>query len=404
MDINEVRFMASRPEGVAYISSIRKVPPSAFEDVKVDDHQEALSRGINVVHDVLQRYEGAGIRADAMDAGHGIGHLTRDYINALRLVGRLDLDPRHLFVGFVGGVLHDSGCAIQDRYEDSKKAIGHAEAGAILFNNATRDIKDLNESERYLIALSIAAHTHYLKPRVVPFTTGSENFAEVHLKPYEDIDSHGNPVYGLWIPRWVDRLDCNGPAFVARHFLTLGKPREEFAKDSGFYTTTFADSMVPLLRTPEEIKGSGRKSTMLEHLQMFASSQNNDSVYGRYDTPEMQALRDPQTERLRRVIDSVSRANGGYDPNIIGEWTRFLSETIEPTNIGASTAQTLEEMFGSLDQEAKSAWASGFRIAMTEYAAWAREATDDIRNMELPEEVLTPPLIGRNVLELISPN
>lgn len=398
-------LLEDEKQAFEFMSGLRGAySPERFADVPVDTTDEAIARGIDIVKNTLRQYKGLGINIRDLCAGHGVGHLSRDYINALILSGKINADPRHILVGFAGGVLHDLGCAVQERYLDSKRAVRHAEAGAILFHESTTDI-GMSKAERDLIAYSIAAHTHYLKPGEVQCTDGVTR----KIEPYPDTDADGKPVLGVWMPRWVDRLDCNGPTMVGRHYLTLSRPRQEFDGKS-FYDISFDSSMKPLLRSEAEIKADGGNRTMLEHFRMFADSQNNQSPYGRFDSSEMVEIRDRHTEMLRGIINSVkiaAAAHSEVDCQAVDDWHGLLYSNIEPSEQGKEVANVLKEMFFALGKDSQAAWSHGFVQTGKEYLQYASEklqALDDIiSGRMLPADSYFLPLIDLDIRKVLLP-
>lgn len=309
------------------------------------------------------------------DPGHGLGHWGRDYIHSLYLAHDPELEPKYVLPCVLGGTLHDLGSLYLDRYADKNRAFRHAEAGALLIRAAALESGFLNRDEADLVAYVIAAHTHYLKSsdvtcadtetrRVYPY----RDVEEVETNPHDRNQFDLEPMLEIWLPRWVDRLDCSGPCLVARHFMTLAKDHEDFGQQ-GFYKVSFAEHMRPLLRSKEEITKSGGGQTMLEHLRMFADSQTNDSPYGKYDRGRMVQLRDAYRASLKHIIDQVAHPTDVNVDRIMIAWMRFLSQTVEPT-LKPETARALEENFRHLDTGAQRAWACGFRATMAEFQVW----------------------------------
>lgn len=358
--------------------------PELFDHVVVDSPSQAYIDAVSATHSALQLMEDIGVDFNKLDPGHGIGHLVRDYVNARIMLRKLDVNPAHLFVGFLGGVMHDLGCALVPRYDDNKRAVGHAEAGALLFDHIADELF-LNKEEIILTAYAIAAHTNYLKPNKITCRDGVERTRE----PYQDTDAEGKPIYGVWITRWVDRLDCNGPTFVGRHYLTLAEKHADF-DGKKFYETSFGQAMNPVVRTPEQITAAGGNKTMLEHMKMFADSQNNSSVYGKHDFGEMVDIRDEHKEQLNRIITSGLEGKT-YGPQeegaIVDSWTLFLKRNIEPTQPGIKAADTLRTMFVQLPPEYRQHWCHAFVQTMQEYRTWAQRkltALEEIGEYKLP--------------------
>lgn len=125
-----------------------------------------------------------------VDPGHGIGHLARDYLHAVVLAGNTQMDPRHAYIGMVGGALHDIlGCTLMPRYEESRRAVRHAEAGGYLFHKIHRII-DTPPEDALLIHYAIAAHTNSGLRSSIKCRDGVSR----DLSPYIDSDGEGSPI------------------------------------------------------------------------------------------------------------------------------------------------------------------------------------------------------------------
>lgn len=297
--------------------------------------------------------------------GHGKGHLLRDAINALRLVSGQEFSPVEAFAGImIAGISHDIGCTAVKRYEETERLIRHGEAGALLlgeFLSSLRVEKPLVD----LIKYGVAAHTHYLKPYKIKGKL---------IHPYRDVKEN-NPYLAVWLPRWIDRLDTNGPGFVARHFLTLLETHKDYGKD-GFYEVEFNKHMNPTLE----------KGTMLAHLKMFADSQDGKSPYSKFDhlSKKMVELRDSQTRRLKKIIEAVSApvlsSSSVSIENILDKWQKFLVR-VEPVRDTRRTANELIKRFKTLPLEWQMKWIRGFEVTMEEYNDWEREAKEDLEKI-----------------------
>lgn len=325
-----------------------------------------------------------------IDPGHGLGHLVRDYLHATLLAEKMKVDPKQVYVGIIGGVLHDIlGCTLIKRYSESERAIRHAEAGGLLFQELSKEI-GVDKDEALLIYYAIAAHTNYLKAMKVNCLDGVER----ETQPYLDVNEEGEPIMSTWLTRWTDRLDVNGPCFIGRHFLTLIEEHEDFGSGE-YYSVRFSDHMRPLLRDEEEIRLDPTGRTLREHLMMFARSQNNDSPYGRFDQGEMVVMRDKYKKQLLRVIDSFSnpiKLSPEDEEHLLTEWVNWLSQKIEPSQSARNGVGKLREMFLCLPQETKEAWFSAMETTLEEYKVWSEE----IRQIfdKFPEEKLILPILG----------
>lgn len=330
---------------------------------------EMLRAGVAAVRAISERLLSWGLPLERIDPGHALGHIIRDHVSALLIAPRVPEASRTArFAAIVAGSLHDIGCAVFNRYEDAQGAVRHADASGVLLRKVLdAGVAGVTEGEARLIVYAAAAHTHYLKRMEVKGRDGETRV----LEPFPD-EQDGRPLWSAWLTRWADRLDVNGPAFVGRHFLTLGEGHKDYASDVGFYETEFSGHLAPLFRAPEEIKAAGKR-TMLEHMEMFRASQTNASAYGRFDNAGMQELRDARAVQLGRVIDAVRRAEPRLpEEHILAAWTAFLAVTVEPHEaVGRPRAEQLVEAFRHLPAETRRAWCAGFEEAMLQYRdAW----------------------------------
>jgi len=391
----------------------------AMDHVAINNRMDAMRQGISTVQQVLQALQEMGLDFSEIDPGHGPGHLARDYVNALRLFRELDCDSRHMFIGFCGAVLHDIGCAIVERYSEKDRAVRHAEASAILVAEAVGKIKQMGQTTRsntvwMLIRYAVAAHTMYMRETHIRCSDGVMRT----IKPYRDTKQFMReiPNWFVWFTRWPDRLECCGPAFVGRHYLTLTKPHKDFSPQIGFYDVDYDHHMQPLLRGVEERRGDSKGQTMLEHLDMFAKSQTNDSPFGKHDFGRMSTLRDEHTEILNSIIALVHRdyEDGKHKywdqrPNelsqdgelVLEAWRHFLSENIEPTELGVTAAHELELKFRHLVLQDQSAWLTGFYYTMQGYRTWSQAVLKDLERM--PKERFELPGICEDVRDIIAP-
>ncbi len=355
-----------KEEGRLYdeMLGLRERFPGTMLSVKSGNRDEEIRRAHTALTLILDRI--LAIRdVTSGEPGHGPGHWCRDYIHALRLAHDPELEPRHILPCILGGTLHDIGTLFLDRYADKGRAFRHAEAAALIVRAAALESGALNPDEVDLVAYTVAAHTHYLKASEVECADGVKRA----IAPYVDTDGAG-PLLAVWMPRWADRLDCSGPCFPGRHYLTLDRDHEDYGQ-GGFYKVSFAEHMAPTLRTSEEIKAAGGRQTMLEHMRMFAASQSDNSPYGVHDRGLMVKLRDIYRESLEHIIYQVAHPSDVNEERIAKLWTRFLGKNVEPSRLGTETAEKLDKAFTRLDPDTRRAWSCGFRACTTEYLAWS---------------------------------
>ncbi|MBS3086399.1 hypothetical protein J4422_01745 [Candidatus Pacearchaeota archaeon] len=376
--------------------------PKLLEDIRATSKEDAIERATDVIQRTLTSFRDNGYSFANVEPGHGIGHLVRDYMNSYILFSGLEADPKHLFLGFVGGSLHDLGCAVVPRYDESKRAVRHAEAGSLLVKSLLENETELNDAEKTSIAYVIAAHTHYRGEDPVKCQDGETRI----VKPYQELDETGHPIWPVWFTRWVDRLDCNGPAFVGRHYLTLGEKHEDYDGVVHF-DVDFSHHMKPLLRPfKEQVDESGKRNqTMSEHMKMFADSQNNESPYGKHDYGFMVKLRDRSRERLYRIVNSTQlppQFSVERESEIRRAWASFLSENVEPSRLGRQTALTLDGMFSGLEEGTRHAWCNGFLSIMQEYIPYSLDRLKLLEKETLNDAYFHLPGIAGDIRGVIS--
>ncbi|MBI4980240.1 hypothetical protein HZC30_01630 [Candidatus Woesearchaeota archaeon] len=391
--------------------------PELFEKVEVSSREGALDRVVYTVRRFLNNCSKQGVAFSQINPGHSLGHLSRDYAHALTLVENLDADPKHLFIGGVAGVLHDVGNALVERFAESGRVVRHAEAGALLLGEAFNYKKinplldvGLNDAKRILMSYAVAAHTHYTRASEVKCADGEVR----KIEPYTDVDAEGKPLLGIWLARWVDRLDCNGPCFPARHYLTLGEEHKDFDGERHF-EVNLAPHLEPRLLPEAERRAMNPvpDQTMLEHMKMFGDSQTNNSPYGKHDFGAMVEIRDAYKGMLLEIVNAVDTSakcgaclTSGEEEAILGAWKSYLSQNIEPTALGRETAEKLDGMFRQLPEKTRHAWENGFLQAMVEYVDWSKPCLQQLEQLsnKYGDQILALPGITEDVRKVITPN
>jgi hypothetical protein len=401
-----LKLVGSEKEGLEKIKVVREKCETQMgallSKVEVGSEEENLTKVVEVIQGVLAF---PGVAEGYLDAGpgHAVGHLVNDYLHALILGSRMKgVRPEQLLVGTIGGALHELGCTLMPRYAEADSAIKHAEAGGLKVLDIFQENSfGLKRETQLLVAYSIMAHTHYLKPQEVQNEKG-ERFV---IEPYQDLLNSGEPNLAVQLPRWVDRLHLNGPAYPPRHYLTMVEAHQDFQSDKqSFYSVNYENGMRPLLRSGEEIQADPAGRTFLEHLEMYRSTQNNDSPYGKFDQGEMVRLRELYKEDLEAIIKSalVPKNRSEEEVKRINRtWTSFLLTNTEPTPRGAQVADQLSQMFLELPKKSQLAWASGFETCLERYQDWAQRQVDFLEMV--PSEWLSLPGITTDIREVILP-
>jgi len=360
-----------------------------IDEVDAGSKEEAIGRAVRTAHRILSLLKEMGVKFDEVEPSHGIGHLIRGYLHALRLAKGMEVEPKQLFIGMLGGIFHDIlGCIMVKRYDENKRAVRHAEGGGIFLHYLGSNVS-LSLMERLIGFYGVAAHTHYLKP----ITVLCEDGVNRESTPYVDLDEFGKPIMCIHLTRWTDRLDVNGPTFFGRHFLTPEESHKDFDGEN-YYSVKFQNHMNPFPRNEEEIKNSGYK-TMREHITMFAKSQNNQSPYGKYDYGIMSEIRDSYTARLLRIIsafDGSEKFSDDQKTALRKKWKQWLIHNIEPNKNTEFVAENLDRMFLSLNNKIKDRWYNVFSVVLQEYAGWAKDMLSAIE--DFPEEYFLLPVLG----------
>lgn len=393
--------MRDEEDAYQHIRSLRNAFSSATSNgCRSMSPDEAIEKSIEVIQTAFQHPTFLS-QFPTVDAGHGIGHWMRDLFHSWRLVKLLgDRSPHH-FPGVIAGALHDIGCIFVDRYTETASVIRHAEFGALFIHRLLGEApfdRLITQEERHTIAIAIAAHTQYLKTTSVACADGVTR----EMTPYtheEMMGTQANPA--VWFARWTDRLDCSGPLFVGRHYLTLERTHTDFSSQ-GFQSVVFHEHMRPLLRpTAERTDGN----TMLEHLRMFADSQTNASVYGRYDPPAMQILRDTYRERMIRIISTIlddtnplvaSRST----TSLTDQWHEWLVRAVEPSDVGKRSASILKSMFQEQPDSTQEPWLRGFQQTLNEFAAWSSDMRAFVQS--LPQEARHLSLLHHHFIDTLT--
>lgn len=389
-------LMGLHEENLATLAKERE--KTAFDNLTASELLQEAMTAVDRCVAVLNRW---GFKTDSMDAGHGMGHIVRDYTMALILAPSMDCTNATRFAAVLAGTFHDIGCALQGRYEDSDRAVRHAEAGAYLMQFVFAEAR-IDPLVAELATLGIAAHTHYLRPMTLVCKDGVKRV----VKPFVDIHEDGSPAMSIWGARWVDRCDVSGPTFVGRHLLTLTNVKKDYATD-GFYEVDPAEHFNPILRSAQEIAAAGGKRTMLEHFEMFRGSQSNTSPYGKFDSPFMQEIRDERASCLGHIVDAVLTGDAPQDiEDTLVRFENFLAENIEPDpQLGRPAAKKVMSAFRELPKHTKERWAAGFAATMAEYHVYHEQVMELLAGnhiMQGPGEELR--ILGYNVLSVIMPH
>lgn len=304
---------------------------------------------------------------ETLPGGHSKNHVYRDFVNSL--VINQDpwvktLDDVEKFVGVIGGTFHDIGNSVVERYEETKRFAGHAEAGAFLFGKIAEDLLPPNLLK--LSQFAIAAHTHYTRDIGIKRTVNGEE-KTVTKKPYDDtLDENGNKA-GIWLSRWADRLDAQGVQMFIRHAITKAEPTEDYDGE-GFHQIKeaeiedFIHHFAPTLRTENFTHGRNT----LEHMTMFRNSALNKSVYSQHDTPYFtNELVKPNAKEQEEFIGEVLRETPVLSDEEINKRFETFYDMCRRVDKGSNIKTVIDlfkRKFPSLSKDQLSHWANGFSI------------------------------------------
>lgn len=304
-----------------------------------------------------------------LPAGHSRGHFLRDtsYLSLIMHDSSIvNSDLVEIFVGLLGGMYHDIGNSVVDRYQEAKRFSGHAEIGAHLFGEVSKGL--IGDNLRKMAQLAIAGHTHYLKDRTV--TKGTETKT---VKPYEDEVVDGNRI-SFWWTRQSDRMDAQGPIMDVRHMVTKAEPTEDF-DGKEFHATwdnpsdDFKHQFTPTLRTNEERANEPKpKNTMnvLEHVTMFANSNfNPDLPYAKHDNALYKDMvskaADEQKEFVHKAATEFPQLTPEARDAAFRRYFRLVS-VIEPADNTEDAIQKMKSKFKLLPENDQDKWAGAFDV------------------------------------------
>lgn len=304
-----------------------------------------------------------------LPSGHSRGHFLRDTSYLSLIMHDLSVannDPVEIFVGLLGGMYHDIGNSVVDRYQEAKRFSGHAEIGAHLFGEVSKGL--IGDNLRKLAQLAIAGHTHYLKDRTV--VKGAETRT---VKPYEDEVVDGNRI-AFWWTRQSDRMDAQGPIMDIRHMVTKAEPTEDF-DGKEFHATwdnpsdDFKHQFTPVLRTNDErTKEPKPKNTMnvLEHVTMFANSNfNPDLPYAKHDNALYKDMVSKAADEQKEFVSKAATESPTLTPEARAEaFKRYfqLVRAIEPADNTEGAVQKMQSKFALLSVEDQNKWAGAFDV------------------------------------------
>lgn len=355
----------------------------------------------NILEELLNTFEQF---INELPAGHGKGHLYRDIISITSILHDPELrkyDNVELFVGILGGVFHDIGNSVVERYAESRNFSGHAEVGAYLFGIKAKQILPPNLC--ILTQFVIAAHTHYLNELSI-----TKNKKTLTRQVYEDTIIDGNKVAVL-LARQSDRSDILGIPGVIRHSLTKITPTQDLS-EGGFQEIhedeleDFKHQFTPTIRTKEyrdSLPSIQEKSTnVLEHLKMFADSNDGKTPYSRNDSDYVREviLNHEALQQYLFITQDVSLTEKFSNDERNEAFERFFTvcQLFEPSKETNELINLFRKRFQLLSTEQQNHWATAFLLLTTKlFDEWYSGKKKLIESI---------PLIGDKKLQTIVTN
>jgi hypothetical protein len=359
-----------------YIADLRATtePMDQWRRLKQPAQLEVPSLPDNVIGQLLEK---ARPFLDALPAAHSKGHVARDMVNLTAILHDPDVPSYgdvELLVGIFGGIFHDIGNAVVDRYDEGKRFAGHAEIGAILFGELAKDI--LPENLRNLTQLVIAAHVNVPKSIEVVKATGEKKTR----KPYDNA-IEGTDKRGMLIARLSDRLEIQSIIQLIRLSLANAKPIEDQGGDDTLYAVkaTAEEQFRYKFSTNPQTKGSilyslgqyakGSPEHIKDdppHIQLEILSPAAQEIFQAINTITSDAVTIMQLDERRRVFEQYLR----------------LCNLVEPGSDIETVIADLRRNFTQLSEDEQNRWSKGFNeILQSEggiYSHWHQRMSQRI--------------------------
>lgn len=363
-----------------------------WKNVKQKAEKEFETISPDILQQLLQAFSSYIIE---LPAGHSIGHLSRDLIHLSAILHDPALQRENsieLFIGIIGGIFHDIGNSVINRYHESIRFTGHAEAGAFLFGEVAKPL--LPEYTLLLIQFAIASHTNYIQEFSV-----TKNYITKVRKPYENfpVIDRGRQKTGLWITQATDRLDSLGVPVILRHMLTKASPTKDFS--GGAFQEMheneemdFLHQFAPIVRTAgykQHVTNPREKTAnILEHLYSFVETAVTQSPYSQYDsTYFIDQLVVPNAFDVTRFILVVLAQTELFtdrEKQQVMEKFFTLCGIIEPAKNIQEEIQLLQKKFTLLSENDRNHWIHGFLLLHDQlYYHWYKGTRESI--VDIPQ-------------------
>lgn len=308
---------------------------------------EVATLPTNIIGQLLEK---AAPFLEALPTAHSKGHVARDLVNLTAILH----DPEvatygdvEILVGIFGGIFHDIGNAVVDRYDENKRFAGHAEVGAILFGETAQDI--LPENLRKLTQLAIAAHVNVPVNVEVTKATGESRMRTPYANTIEATDKQG-----MYLARLSDRLEIQSIIQVVRLILANARPIEdstgadEIDKVQDNAATQFRHKFNPKYRIEQGRIQFEKGSILAQFTNYIASATGGRNEHTKYDPEQLEEevlLR--SAVKMQTFINAIVDESGNHNisPGESLESLFKLSQLLEPGSDIDEVINLLREKF-----------------------------------------------------------
>lgn len=384
MVFEDAEHLRAETESLANWNRIKQLADEEFEQIS----PTALGQLVEKVRPFIE----------ALPAGHSKGHFLRDAIHLsliLKDPAYEETDRAELLAGIFGGIFHDIGNSVVERYGDSVRFVGHAEVGGYIFQELATGTIPPNILK--LSKLAINAHSDYQTAYQV-----TRDGKTVENKPYEDEVVNESRV-ALWIARQTDRMDGQDMTWLVRKILVTTKPTEDFSWDTGFvriWPSEEADFLhqYSIERRTKESRLSIPKGDLERRPNILETTKEHErsafdktSPYNVYDSVYFSRLLLPKTMRQMRFIGAVEGEPPAYDDQERGRIVNKFIEAckiLEPSPDVEIVTQKLRRKFVGLPVDYQNHWAHGFELLTEElYPQWFEETIGLLEIKQRPMEL-----------------
>lgn len=394
-------------------------PKDQWRKLKLAAQTEIASLPPDIIGKLIEK---AKPFLEALPAAHSKGHFARDLVNLTAILHDPEVQTYgdvEIMVGILGGIFHDIGNSVVDRYDENKRFAGHAEVGAVLFGELAKQVFPPNQIPENLIKMvqfAIAAHVNVPEKKHIAKPSG-----EITRYPYDN-KIEGNDKRGMWLARLSDRLEIQSIIQLIRLTLANARPIED---------NTGADVMDVVRQSPQEqflhkfsINLNEPGGILYTLLQYIATARGAESPHTKYDPSRIQSeILRPAAAEIEEFITAftqVRKFTADERRKIFDDYLQ-LSKRVEPGSDIDAVLAILRERLNDLEtlpEEEQNRWAVAVS-ALTRakdgiYAKWhtrMSERTHDVPSLGSSDLQETTIAIiadlhtrARAVLDALDPN